>query len=154
MRYKFWLLSLDGNRGTGYTLVRDYTKKDAYETHALIADILGIGGGKLFVKDGLVGGAFYTLGDVLSGDTILICEGYATGASIFEALGSIYPVIITFNADNMVKCASIIRTLYPEHRLIFCADDDKATEQKNRQKRRDISSQRSRQDCHRRAYQP
>lgn len=121
---------MDGNRGTGYTLVRDYTKKDAYETHALIADILGIGGGKLFVKDGLVGGAFYTLGDVLSGDTILICEGYATGASIFEALGSIYPVIITFNADNMVKCASIIRTLYPEHRLIFCADDDKATEQK------------------------
>lgn len=83
-------------------------KKDAYETHALIADILGIGGGKLFVKDGLVGGAFYTLGDVLSGDTILICEGYATGASIFESLGSIYPVIIAFNADNMVKCARLL----------------------------------------------
>lgn len=46
VRYKFWLLSLDGNRGKGYTLVRDYTKKDAYETHALIADILGIDGGK------------------------------------------------------------------------------------------------------------
>ena len=220
-----WICNQCG-AGTGYTLVRDYTKKDAYETHALMADILGIDGGrqiseadkqawakaqaerlsaqkqakkqarqtaaktaqnrfntatptdthaylakkgvrshglrvddkgnlliplyyhntqtgnitlcnvqsisadggKLFVKDGLVGGAFYTLGDVLSGDTILICEGYATGASIFEALGSIYPVIITFNADNMVKCASIIRTLYPQHRLIFCADDDKATE--------------------------
>lgn len=37
---------MDGNRGKGYTLVRDYTKKDAYETHALIADILGIDGGK------------------------------------------------------------------------------------------------------------
>lgn len=220
-----WICNQCG-AGTGYTLVRDYTKKDAYETHALMADILGIDGGrqiseadkqawvkaqaerlsaqkqakkqarqtaaktaqnrfntatptdthaylakkgvrshglraddkgnlliplyyhntqtgnitlcnvqsisadggKLFVKDGLVGGAFYTLGDVLSIDTILICEGYATGASIFEALGSIYPVIITFNADNMVKCASIIRTLYPQHRLIFCADDDKATE--------------------------
>ncbi|OOR89817.1 DUF5906 domain-containing protein [Moraxella bovis] len=220
-----WICNQCG-AGTGYTLVRDYTGHDAYETHALIADILGIDGGKpiseadrkawakaqaeresaekaakkqarqtaaktaqdrwhtakpcdkhaylakkgvrshglradthgnlliplyfhntntgnitlcnvqsigadggkLFVKDGLVGGAFYTLGDVLASDTILICEGYATGASIFEVLAGSYPVIITFNAPNMVKCSSIIRTLYPQNRLIFCADDDKATE--------------------------
>lgn len=86
-------------------------------------------GKKLFIKDGLVGGAFYTIGDVSVGDgVIFVCEGYATGASIFEAMAGSYPVIITFNADNMVKCSSIIRTLYPQHRLIFCADDDKATE--------------------------
>ncbi|OOS05972.1 putative DNA primase/helicase [Moraxella cuniculi DSM 21768] len=87
-------------------------------------------GKKLFIKDGLVSGAFYTLGDVLSSDTIFVCEGYATAASIYEAIGRHHPVIATFNADNMVKCASIIRALYPQHRLIFCADDDRATAQK------------------------
>ena len=227
-----WICNQCG-AGTGYTLVRDYTRKDAYDTHALIADILGIDGGKaiseadkqawakaqaeresaekqakkqaqkasaktaqdrfnqakyidhknhethpyltkkgvrshglkvddkgnlliplyyhntstgnitlcnlqsidkdgkkLFVKGGLVGGAFFTLGNTAISDVIFICEGYATGASIFESVDGRHATIITFNADNMVKCASIIRTLYPQHRLIFCADDDKATEQK------------------------
>lgn len=85
-------------------------------------------GNKLFVKGGLVGGAFCTLGDVLASDTIFVCEGYATGASIYESIAGKHPVIISFNADNMVKCASIVRTLYLQHRLIFCADDDKAAE--------------------------
>ena len=40
-----WICNQCG-AGTGYTLVRDYTRKDAYDTHALIADILGIDGGK------------------------------------------------------------------------------------------------------------
>ncbi|AKI27232.1 hypothetical protein [Moraxella phage Mcat5] len=40
-----WICNQCG-AGTGYTLVRDYTKKDAYETHALMADILGIDGGR------------------------------------------------------------------------------------------------------------
>lgn len=222
-----WICNQCG-AGTGYTLVRDYTRKDAYDTHALIADILGIDGGKqiseadkkawakaqaeresaekqakkqaqlatakmaqerfgsatpatghpylakkgiqshglrvddegnlliplyyhntktgnitlcnlqsisadgkkLFVKNGLVGGAFCTLGDTARSDVIFIAEGYATSASIFESVGSHHATIITFDAGNMVKCASIIRTLYPQHRLIFCADDDKATEQK------------------------
>lgn len=40
-----WICNQCG-AGNGYTLVKQYTHKDAYETHALIADILGIDGGK------------------------------------------------------------------------------------------------------------
>ena len=83
---------------------------------------------KLYIKDALVGGAFFTVGDVADADVIFACEGYATGASIYESMDGRYPVIITFDAGNMVKCAPILRKLYPHQRLIFCADDDHATE--------------------------
>lgn len=87
-------------------------------------------GKKLFIKDGLVGGAFCTLGNPNTCDTILICEGYATGASLYLATNGQYAVIVSFNAKNMEKVAPTLRQLYPNHRLLFCGDDDKATAQK------------------------
>lgn len=85
---------------------------------------------KLYIKDGRVKGATYTLGEILDDGVVFIAEGYATGASIFEALGGVYPVILTFDAGNMLACATDIRHDLPNHRLIFCADDDFATAQK------------------------
>lgn len=87
-------------------------------------------GKKLFIKDGLVGGAFCTLGNPADTGTLLICEGYATGASLLLATGGQYAVIVAFNAKNMEKVAPTLRQLYPNHCLLFCGDDDKATAQK------------------------
>ncbi|WAJ74558.1 DUF5906 domain-containing protein [Moraxella bovis] len=87
-------------------------------------------GKKLFIKDGLVGGAFCVLGNPNTCDTLLICEGYATGASLLLATGGQYAIIVSFNAKNMEKVAPTLRQLYPTHRLLFCGDDDKATAQK------------------------
>lgn len=84
-------------------------------------------GKKLFMRDGLVKGTFCTLGKIAACDTILVCEGYATGASLFLAVEGKYAVVVSFNAKNMEKVAPILRQLYPNHRLLFCADDDKAT---------------------------
>jgi hypothetical protein len=57
-------------------------------------------GGKRLLKGGAVaGGAFEITGD----DTVVICEGFATGASIREATG--YSVIVAFNSDNLVAAA-------------------------------------------------
>lgn len=87
-------------------------------------------GNKLFMQGGLVGGAFCTLGNPTECDTLLVCEGYATGASLLLATGGQYAIIVAFNAKNMEKVAPTLRQLYPNHRLIFCADDDRATGEK------------------------
>lgn len=58
-------------------------------------------GGKFWTTGGKVAGCFF----VIEGnkDSVILCEGYATGASIFEATGS--TVVICFDAGNMVKVA-------------------------------------------------
>lgn len=92
-------------------------------------------GDKLFLKDGLVSGAYFAIG---GGDTfqtsniIFICEGYATGATIFDALGYAHPIVIAFNAGNLLHVAPSIRAQYPNHRIIICADDDTASAIKRR----------------------
>lgn len=87
-------------------------------------------GTKLFLKGGLKGETWFTLGKPNDGDVIFVAEGYATAASIYESFDCTHPVIMTIDAGNMVKCAPKLRTLYPHSTLIFAADDDRATELK------------------------
>lgn len=67
--------------------------------------------------------AFAKSGEDLS--ALLICEGYATGASIREATG--LPVIAAFDAGNMKPVAEDLRKKYPNSRFLFCADNDAFT---------------------------
>lgn len=53
---------------------------------------------------------------------ILICEGFSTGCSIFEATG--LTTIIAFDAGNLKAVAIEIRKKYPYRIIIFCADND------------------------------
>lgn len=91
---------------------------------------------KLFLKGGLVSGAYFTIGSpaMFGGGVILICEGYATGATVFDAMSYSLPVIVAFNANNLIPVAQSIRAQYPDHRIIICADDDSATAAKMRDK--------------------
>ena len=59
-------------------------------------------------------------------NTILICEGFATGASCHEASG--HAVAVAFTAGNLIVVAKALRKEYPKHKLIICADDDHTTE--------------------------
>jgi len=54
----------------------------------------------------------------------VVCEGYATGASIHEATG--IAVAVSFNAGNLEAVALSIKTRYPEATVILAADDDHA----------------------------
>lgn len=54
-------------------------------------------------------------------NTVIVCEGYATGASIHMATG--YTVFIAFVAGNLDAAAKLVRKL--GHNLIVAADDDK-----------------------------
>lgn len=61
-------------------------------------------------------------------DTVCICEGFATGASINEATG--FHTVIAFDAGNLVAVAPKIKKLYPDSKIIICGDNDDFPEKK------------------------
>jgi len=70
-------------------------------------------------------GAACRLGEINPDDKIaLLCEGYATGRSIRMATDAALPCYVCFDAGNLLSAARLIRELYPEVHLLFCADDD------------------------------
>jgi len=83
-------------------------------------------GEKRFLARGAVTGGSCLLGDPAGASAIVICEGWATGASIFEATG--LPVFVAFNAGNLLAVAKQVRGRYPLASLIVAADDDAWTE--------------------------
>lgn len=64
------------------------------------------------------------LGRIVDGCDIYICEGYATGCSIKEAVCE--TVVCAMSASNLINVALSIRKNYPRCRLHVCADNDKA----------------------------
>ena len=54
-----------------------------------------------------------------------ICEGYATGASLFEATA--IPIFVAFNAGNLMPVAKVVRDAYPDADIYIFADDDYLT---------------------------
>lgn len=78
---------------------------------------------KRFLSGGRIRGCYYAMGR--PADCLLICEGYATGATIFEATGQ--ATAVAFNAGNLVPVAQALRRKFPDLRLIVCADNDAGT---------------------------
>ena len=81
-------------------------------------------GEKRFTKGGQKKGCFYLLGDVT--DTIIFCEGYSTGASIYEATK--IAVAICFDAGNLLPVALELSTKHPNAKLLVAGDDDRHNE--------------------------
>ena len=54
-----------------------------------------------------------------------MCEGYATGASVYEATG--HPVAVAFDAYNLAHVARALRKLYPTALMLVAGDDDVQT---------------------------
>jgi putative DNA primase/helicase len=55
-------------------------------------------------------------------NTICICEGWATGETIYDATG--FAVVIAFYAMNLLAVAKWVREQYPQAKFVLCADDD------------------------------
>lgn len=81
-------------------------------------------GRKLFLSDGRVKGLYHSIGK--PNGTIVICEGYSTGATIYESTS--LAVAVAFNANNLAPVAEAIRQKYPQAQIIVAADDDRNTE--------------------------
>ena len=81
-------------------------------------------GQKLF-RAGRARGLYSPIGDLTSPKTLLICEGWATGATLYEQSG--YPIMCAMNAGNLSAVAKEARQRWPEVDLVICGDDDRQT---------------------------
>lgn len=80
-------------------------------------------GDKWFLEGGKVRGGSFQIGQVRN--KILVCEGFATGASIHEASGE--AVVVAFNAGNLKSVVEGIRERYALP-ILICGDNDQWTE--------------------------
>lgn len=62
---------------------------------------------------------------VLTG-VLVVCEGFATGASIFAATG--HSVAVAFDAGNLLAVATALHAQHPALRLVMASDDDHRTD--------------------------
>ncbi|KZK87638.1 DNA primase TraC [Pseudovibrio sp. W64] len=101
------------------------------DTDLKIHSLQFVGEGKHYLKHGRKEGLFHAidpkryLNDAEKpgqGDTLIFAEGYATGASVHKLTNK--PVIVTFDADNLVKVATALRDKFPDVTMLFAADDD------------------------------
>ena len=78
---------------------------------------------KMFMSGGRVKGCYFGIGKPK--DALIVCEGFATGASIHECTG--HAVAVAFNSGNLEAVAVALRTKYPTLKIIIAADDDHQT---------------------------
>jgi len=77
-------------------------------------------GEKRFLAGGRKKGGYFTIGG--ENDAIHICEGYATAASVHDATKK--RCIVAFDAGNLPDVAVAIREIFPNSKIVICADND------------------------------
>lgn len=96
--------------------------RDAHgELHTL--QFIDQDGGKRFLTGGRIRGCYCAIGR--PADTLLLAEGYATAATLYEATGR--ATACAFNAGNLLPVALEMRAKFPDLNIIVCADDDRHT---------------------------
>ncbi len=82
-------------------------------------------GSKLFLKGGQIHGGFHAVGDLREGRTVYLCEGVATGLTIYEGTGQ--PVVMAFSAGNLTPAGQALRQLLgPSISIVVVADNDES----------------------------
>lgn len=84
---------------------------------------IGPDGDKIFGTGTVKEGHFHLIGQVTDGQPIAFGEGYATCASAHQATA--WPVVVCFDAGNLLPVMTAWRKLYPEHAFMVVADDDR-----------------------------
>ena len=80
---------------------------------------------KSFETGGRITGCFYAIGTIKRAGRVLICEGFATGATLHEATG--LPTVCAMSSGNLMATAKAIRSLLPTASITICADSDRHT---------------------------
>lgn len=80
-------------------------------------------GTKRFASGGRTKGGWLLIGQIADDKSLLICEGFATAASLYEMTGQ--PVAVAFNAGNLQPVAGVMRRKYPQKPIVICADRDR-----------------------------
>ena len=79
-------------------------------------------GQKRFLKGARKKGCMYCFGNLASANTLFVCEGFATGASVYLATHTV--TIVAFDAGNIDSVVGEIIREYPDKRVIIAADND------------------------------
>ena len=77
-------------------------------------------GSKLFLPGTAKSGHYFSIGKPK--DTLIIVEGYSTGASIHMATG--HAVAVAFDAGNLLSVAKVLRERFPDIEIIIAGDND------------------------------
>jgi phage/plasmid primase-like uncharacterized protein len=84
---------------------------------------------KLYLTGGAKRGNFFPIGQPKknpSGQFVfIVCEGFATGASIHEATGQ--AVVVAFDSANLQPVCEAIRAKFPDAVILIAADNDRWT---------------------------
>ena len=83
-------------------------------------------GEKRFYPGAPTKGAFCPINLNDSPDTILVGEGYATMATVFQLTG--YPCVAAMNSGNLLPVCSALKEKYPKAKIIIMADNDHLNE--------------------------
>src|SRR6266545_6687934 len=76
-------------------------------------------------KGGRMKGCSFTISGTAS-DIIIVCEGFATAASLREATNA--TIVAALSDSNLVPIAEAVRKRHPDATIIVAADDDHRTE--------------------------
>lgn len=82
-------------------------------------------GSKRFLARGRVAGAYGLVGSLNQVEKVLVCEGWATAATVHEKTG--LPVVIAFNAGNLPAVCQCLRARFTNIEVVVCGDDDRRT---------------------------
>lgn len=134
MCFKVWATSADATSDNPYLIKKGIqphgTKTDGknllipiYDGEHSLSSLQTIdpSGQKRFQYGGKITGCFHKFGNPAS-NVLLICEGFATGASIAEATG--YQVVCAFNAGNLAPVAQKLKISEPKLNIIIAGDND------------------------------
>lgn len=116
-------LQKKGVHAYGLKVMKDLLLIPLYDAGGIIQGMQFIqqDGSKTFKTGTAKQGNYFPIGKPKE-NTLLICEGYSTGASLHEATG--HAVAVAFDAGNLKSVAEALRAKYPALRLIICADND------------------------------
>lgn len=79
-------------------------------------------GNKRFLSGGKKKACFAVIGESTGISRLLICEGWATGASLHDELGVF--VMVAMDAGNLEPVAQAARRLFPNAKIIIAGDND------------------------------
>ena len=99
------------------TYAHEYPRWITYQTINPSAKIQ-----KKFADGTRTHGVFNPIGDLFDADTILVCEGMATGEGLFQATG--IPVACAMSKANVVNVALMVDYFFDVRRVLICADID------------------------------
>jgi putative DNA primase/helicase len=88
---------------------------------------IGEDGAKLFMRGGRTRGGLFVLKGRDPAAALVICEGLATGVSIYRAVGGLVTVLVAFFADNLRHVAQRARKRYPDRAIVVACDNDRQT---------------------------